>query len=207
MKELTVKLYSFDELSDDAQEKAIEEQRDKHCDWFWDSVQMEMDALKDIANTIGANKYDYSLSVCAPSYVTFEFNTYDFDFEDLKDIRALKYIYNNFVAPFIKGKYYSSGKYINGKYNYKCKYSKATFEFTPSSGMYIDYIVLDVYKEYVENIKKHISFNVADFIEDVESKLAKTIVDSAEENDSDEAWRDRLLDDDREIYTEEGEIY
>lgn len=208
MKELTVKLYAFDELSSEAQEKAIEEQRDKHCEDFWDSVEDEIDALKDIADAIGANKYDYHLDTCSPSYVTFEFNTYDFDFEDLKDVRALKYIYNNFVMPFIKGKNYStSGKYINGTYNYKHKQSKAIFEFIPASGMSIDYIVFNIYKEYVENIRKHISFDVADFISDVESKLAKTIVDNAEYNDSEEVWKERLLDDDREIYTEEGEIY
>lgn len=208
MKEIKVKLYAFDELSEEAQEKAIEEQREKHCDDFWDSVREEIDALKDIADTIGASISDYHLDTCSPSYIEFKFNTYDFDFEDLKDIRALKYIYNNFISPFIKGKFYSThGKMVNGKYTYKYKYSKVIKEFTLVSGLYIDNIVLDVYKEYIDNIKKHVSFSVADFIEDLESKLAKTIVDNAEYNDSDEVWKERLLDDADEIYTEEGKIY
>lgn len=208
MKEIKVKLYSFDELSDDAKEKAIEEQRENHCEDFWDSVREEIDALEDIADAMGATINDYSLDTCSPSYIEFKFNTYDFDFEDLKDIRALKYIYNNFISPFIKGKHYSIWKQdLNGKYITKYKQSKAIFEFTPASGLYIDNIVLDVYEEYIENIKKHISFNVADFIEDVESRLAKTIVDNAEYNDSNEVWKERLLDDVDEIYTEEGKIY
>lgn len=207
MKEIKVKLYSFDELSDDAKEYAIEKARERNCDWYWDNVSEEIRALSDIAYTMGADrrKVDYEFSTCSPSYIEFSFG----DIADgLKDIRALKYIYNNFIAPFVKGKYYSTnGTYINGKYHYKYKYSKAIKEFSSASGLYIDFVVHDVYLEYMDKAKKHISFDVDDFIKDVESKLCKTILDEAENHDSDESWRERLLEDDAEIYNDDGTIY
>ena len=205
MKEITVKLYRFDELSDDAKETAIEKARENNCDWYWDIVSEEISALSDIAYTMGANKkIDYEFSTCSPSYIEFSFGDIA---DELKDIRALKYIYNNFIAPFVKGKYYSKGKYIDGKYHYKHKYSKAIKEFSSASGLYIDFIVHDIYLEYVDKVKKHISFDVYDFIKDVEDRLCKTILEAAEEYDSEENWRERLLDDDREIYNSDGTMY
>lgn len=206
MKEIKVKLYRFDELSEDAKENAIEKAREGNCNWYWDNVSEEISALSDIACTMGANKnVDYEFSTCSPSYIEFSFGDIA---DELKDIRALKYIYNNFISPFVKGKYYSTnGEYINGKFYYKYKYSKAIKEFSSASGLYIDFVVHDVYLEYIENIKKHVSFSVADFIKDVEDRLCKTILEAAESYDSDESWHERLLDDDREIYNDDGTIY
>lgn len=206
MKKIMVKLYSFDELSDDAKENAIKKARERNCDWYWDNVSDEISALSDIAYAMGANKnVRCEFSTCSPSYIEFSFG----DISDgLKDIRALKYIYNNFIYPFVKGKYYSTGgTYINGKYHYKYKYSKATKEFSSASGLYIDFVVHDVYLEYMDKAKRHISFDVDDFIKDVESKLCKTILDEAENHDSDESWRERLLEDDAEIYNSDGTVY
>lgn len=210
MKEIIVKLYSFDELSEGAKEKAIETARERDCGCYWDIVSEEIGALSDIARTMGADKkVDYEFSTCSPSYIKFSFGYYvTCNACKLKDIRALKYIYNNFIAPFVKGKYYSTrGKYINGKYTYKHKHSKAIKEFSSVSGLYIDFVVHDVYLKYINNIKNHVSFSVADFIEDVEEKLCKTILEAAKEYDSNEEWNERLLDDDREIYNSDGTIY
>ena len=206
MKEIKVKLYRFDELSEDAKENAIEKARERNCNWYWDIVSEEISALSDIAYTMGANKkVDYEFSTCSPSYIEFSFGDIA---DELKDIRALKYIYNNFISPFVKGKYYSTnGTYINGKYHYKHKYSKVIKEFSSVSGLYIDFVVHDVYLEYINNIKNHVSFSVADFIEDVEDRLCKTILEAAESYDSDESWNERLLDDDREIYNSDGTLY
>jgi len=205
MKEIMVKLYRFDELSKDKQDKIIEKAQSDNM-FYWDEVRPEIDALSDIAYTMGADKkVDYEFSTCSPSHIEFSFDDIA---DDLKDIRALKYIYNNFISPFVKGKYYSTnGKYINGKYTYKKRYSKAIKEFSSISGLYIDFVVHDIYLEYINNIKKHVSFSVADFIEDVEDKLCKTILEAAEEYDSEENWRERLLEDDREIYNSDGTIY
>ena len=205
MKEITVKLYRFDELSKDKQDEIIEKAQSDNM-FYWDEVRPEIDALSDIAYAMGADKkIDYEFSTCSPSYIKFSFGDIA---DDLTNIRALKYIYNNFISPFIKGKFYSTdGKMVNGKYTYKKRYSKAIYEFTPASGMWIDYVVLEVYKEYKNKLKSHISFYVADFIADVEERLCNTILKAAEEYDSEEIWRERLLDDDREIYNEDGTIY
>lgn len=205
MKEITVKLYRFDELSKEKQDKIIENaQRDNM--FYWDDVRSEIDALSDIAQAMGADKkVGYEFSTCSPSYIEFSFCDIA---DDLKNIRALKYIYNNFISPFIKGKFYSThGKMINGKYTYKKRYSKAIYEFTSASGLCIDYIVLDIYKEYENKLKSHLSFDVSDFITDIEERLCKSILEAAEEYDSEENWRERLLNDDREIYNEDGTIY
>ena len=205
MKEIKVKLYRFDELSEDKQDKIIENaQRDNA--FYWDDVQSEIDALSDIAYTMGADKnVRYEFSTCSPSYIEFSFGDIA---NELKDIRALKYIYNNFISPFVKGKYYSTnGKYIDGKYHYKYKYSKAIKEFSSVSGMYLDFVVHDVYLEYIDKAKRHISFYVDDFINDIEKRLCTTILEAAEEYDSKENWRERLLDNEDEIYNEDGTIY
>ena len=207
MKEIKVKLYTFDELSESAQENVIQDAQASNV-WYWDNVSDEISALSDIAYIIGANKkVDYEFSLCSPSYVEFSFSD-DVDFDSIKDKRALKYIYNNFIAPFIRGKYYSTkGTYIDGKYHHKFRYSKAIKEFTPASGIYIDYDILDVYKRYIDDFKHNVSFSVSDFISDIESELCKTILDRAEELNSDGYWRGLLSDSDEEIYTEEGKTY
>lgn len=207
MKEIKVKLYRFDELSVNAKENAIEKAQEKNCEHYWDNVSEEISALSDIAYAMGADNktLDYEFSTCSPSYIEFSFHDIA---GELKDIRALKYIYNNFISPFIKGKYYSiSGKYIDGKYHYKYKNSRAIKEFIPASGIYIDFVVYDIYAEYINKARKHITFNVNDFIKDVENRLCKIILESAEEYNSEEYWRKRLLDSDEEIYNEDGTIY
>ena len=42
MKEIKVKLYRFDELSDDAQENAIEKAQERNCEHYWDNVSEEI---------------------------------------------------------------------------------------------------------------------------------------------------------------------
>lgn len=204
MRTLQINLYSFNELTDDAKEKAIQAKREENAPYYWDSVSEFIEALKDIAYAINGEIKDYEFSTCSPSYIEFYFSDIA---DELKDLRALKYIYHRFVAPFMCGKYYGKLIPINDGYIHKKRYSKAIFEFEPKSGICIDYVILTTYKEYIEKARNKESFDVNDFIKDIEKNLAAYIVNSAEEYDSDQEWMEKLQEDDSEIYTKEGQIY
>ena len=60
-------------------------------------------------------------------------------------LRLARFIWNNYAARISKGKYYSTpGRYIDGKYSYKKRYSKTTFEMDncPLTGWCIDHDIL-----------------------------------------------------------------
>lgn len=80
-----------------------------------------------------------------------------------------RYINNNIMPYITKGKYYSTGKYIDGKYNYKCRRSRVMLEYKdncPLTGMCYDFYLLkpiidyyDTWCTYPEN------FSLEDLIE------------------------------------------
>lgn len=204
MRTLQINLYSFDELTDDAKEKAIQAKREENAPYYWDNVSDFIEALKDIAYAINGEIKDYSFSTCSPSYIEFYFSDIA---DELKDLRALKYIYHRFVAPFMCGKCYGKLIPTNDGYIHKKRYSKAILSFEPKSGICIDYVILTTYKEYIEKARNKESFDVDDFIKDIEKNLSDYIVSSAEEYDSDQEWMEKLQEDNSEIYTKEGQIY
>jgi hypothetical protein len=76
-------------------------------------------------------------------------------------LRVARFIWNNYADDLKKGKYYSTrGRWIDGKYHYKYRYSRATFEMDncPLTGICYDYDILQPvldclrYKRFFDSI-------------------------------------------------------
>lgn len=121
----TIKTYYFDELPENVQRKAYE--KDSHNldgEYYNADFRATLEAFEE--------KFDISVKrweVDSSRY------TFDFDImpmcnaEEIRDpIRLAVYMWNNYGDIIRRGKYYStSGRYIDGKYTYKQKRSKALY--------------------------------------------------------------------------------
>lgn len=105
MKQITLSLYSFEELSEEAKQKAIEDHRDL-CNgdqpaWA-DENRESMEKFSEI----------FPIKVTNWSYggrgegVDFRFETEDY-IEELSGVRLATYIWNNYKNKLFKGKWYS----------------------------------------------------------------------------------------------------
>ena len=139
--------------------------------WLYEDMQ----SLKAIAEHIGVT---YELNNNGDSYINIDFyygNKPD-DEMNLSGRRAIAYIYNNYISPNLKGKYYSTtGKYIDNKYEYKYTYSKCTKEFNCLfTGTSKDYNLYDTWKEFIEKMRTNPNLKVSDFIEMLADRITKS---------------------------------
>jgi hypothetical protein len=108
MKTRTITIYSVDELSDQAQQKAHENFLSSEDFYFWgDENEQTLKAFCDIFPvTIKECEYGYR------NFINFSLNTGDEYqekcFYDITGIRLLKYIYNNYGGYLFKPKYLGS---------------------------------------------------------------------------------------------------
>lgn len=113
-----------------------------------------------------------------------------------------------------KGKYYSIGKYIDGKYNYKCRRSRVILGYEdncPLTGMCYDYYLLkpiidyyDTWCTYPEN------FSLEDLIEKCYNNFFKAWHEEYEHwADDEDAIREELHHNQYEgqLYYENGDVY
>lgn len=181
MKEIVLKLYEFDELSKDSQEKIIERERWNVMEQCMDAYSVDykksMKAFEDMTDTevydweVGYERYDFSYEFKYKDPIYERPTDYRRDIfpENLCGKLLFRYINNNIMPHITKGKYYSKGKYIDGKYNYKYRRSRVILGYEdncPLTGMCYDYYLLkpiidyyDTWCTYPEN------FSLEDLIE------------------------------------------
>ena len=140
MREITVKLYKFSELSEKAQRRAWEMGPD-----FSDSYSSEYrETLKKFEDIFDIAVYRWSVDDCRYS---FDYVTAGRAVEAPEGdaLRLARYIWNNYADCILKGRYYSTrGRYIDGKYHYKYRYSKVTknMDDCPLTGVCMDMDIL-----------------------------------------------------------------
>lgn len=140
MREITVKLYKFSELSEKAQRRAWETGPVFSGDYSEEfrSVLKKFEDIFDIS-VYRWNVNDYTFDF---AYVTTGAAS---EAPEGNPLRLARFIWNNYAEYIQKGKYYSTpGKYIDGKYHYKYRYSKCTFAMDncPLTGYYADQDIL-----------------------------------------------------------------
>ena len=147
----TYKVYKYDELGESARDKA----RDKFRDWNATDYLAHDDnnnSLVAFCDLMGLDNWDYSYG-SYPSYIKAELECidYDDDIKELTGLRLLKYIRNNYEDLLLKGKFYSIGKYTDGKYSYKHRYSKITKDWKDCSltGYCPDYSLCEPLFNYI----------------------------------------------------------
>jgi RecG-like helicase len=103
MKTIEVKLYKFEELSEEAKEKAIEKWRSSETEYH--HGEEYRDTLKEFEKSFPVKVTDWEISPWSYSYVKFDF-TSDEDIGELSGIRLMKYLWNNHRRDLYKGKWY-----------------------------------------------------------------------------------------------------
>lgn len=166
-KTITKTVYQYSELNETAQASAL-------AWWcsnaYFDTSDAEK-TFKAIASTLGVKIKDWSVG----GYYTFvKFTRPDTNVCNLSGSRALSYIWNNYPA-FWKSKYYSTrGKYINGRYHYKYRYSRVLLQSDncPLTGYYMDCAVTDALNK-AWSAENRDTYTVDNFITDIEHNLAQ----------------------------------
>lgn len=164
MKKIVLKLYEFDELSKDSQERIIEREHwnvmEQCMDAYGIDYKKSMKAFEDMTDTrvynweVGYERYDFSYEFKYKDPIYEHPTDYHRDIfpENLCGKLLFRYINNNIMPYIIKGKYFStSGKYIDGKYKYRHKYSRVMFDYgdnCPLTGMCYDYYLLKPIIDY-----------------------------------------------------------
>lgn len=215
MKEIVLKLYEFDELSKDSQEKIIERERWNVMEQCMDAYSVDykksMKAFGELTNT---KVYDYEVgySTCNFSY---GFKHSDIFTENLCGKLLFRYINNNIMPYIIKGKYFStSGKYVDGKYKYKHKHSRVMFDYgdnCPLTGMCYDlYLLKPIINYYNTWCNYSGNFSLENLIEQCYDNFFKSWHKEYEYwVDNEDAIREELHHNQYEdqLYYENGDVY
>lgn len=180
---ITKNIYTFDELSDEAKEAAIEWFRagDNALSWQGENY----DTVKEIARLM-----NWRVDVDSYDGVQYEVNytIYDSDVADLSGCRAMAYIQNNYIKAAQKPKTYwlNHVLYCDGRKNWTRK-SKINFEIDncPFTGYCMDCCFAEGWREWLATFTK--DSTVQDFADMVSSHLSKDWTNDNEYQLSDEA--------------------
>lgn len=168
-------VYTFDELTENVQRQVVDDEIAQRQDdgvdnlpWLdedFDSFQKVAEIL-NIETETETDEYGTTISILE------ENNNEHIEMCYITGLRAYKYIVNNFLPEFRRGKYYSLG-YNKGKYCYPWRYSKCQFNYD-GDGYYLDLIPNKVWQGMKRSIiKKNLS--VMDFIQAVVDEYADEI--------------------------------
>lgn len=174
----TEPVYTFNELPKDVQRQVVDDEIAQRQDdgvgnipWLdenWDSFEKVAEIL-NIETKTETNEYGTTI------YILDESNSAYINACDITGLRAYKYIVNNFLPEFRRGKYYSLG-YNKKKGYYPWRYSKCQFNYD-GDGYDLDLIPNEVW----QGMKKSIimkNLSVMDFIQAVVDEYADEISQS-----------------------------
>lgn len=184
-----IKIYQFDELSENVKQRLIEKEYENFEIYFY--VDEWANTVKAISRLIGG-RYDYEISLYRNSHL--EFINYQEPEEEVYGNRAVTWIYNNWMQYTYKGKYYSK----NGKHRHSKIIKDCVF-----TGICYDCNFWETFNLFKEEAKKGKELTVSDFIAMLEEALTHDIVDRLEALASEEGLTEYLS---QNEYYEDGEI-
>ena len=142
MKEITIKPYTFDELSDEAKKRAHETFLSTGN--YWGASGDAMATIKKVEELFGIKLSDWEIGSSCPRYptVTFRDSRWHDDAPDLRGNRARAYLWNNFGKVLLTGRYYS--KWHGTKYARSRLFFDRVYDGTcPLTGVCFDCAALD----------------------------------------------------------------
>lgn len=167
--------YTFDELPEDVQRQLIndeiklrQEESVDYFPWFDD----DFDSFKTTAEILNIKTEWEADEYGASIYIVAENNNEYVDMCDITGLRAYKYIINNFLPEFRRGKYYSLA-YNKEKHYYPWRHSKCQFNYD-GDGYYLDLIFNEVWQGMKRSIIKK-KLSVMGFIQTVVDEYADEI--------------------------------
>ena len=171
-------VYEFDELPEDVQRQVVDDEiklrQEESVDYFpW--FDDDFDSFQKTAEILNIETETETSEYGTTIYILDENNNAYINACDITGLRAYKYIVNNFLPDFRRGKYYSLG-YNKEKYCYPWRYSKCHFNYD-GDGYCLDLIVNNVW----QGMKKSIimkNLSVMDYIQAVVDEYADEISQS-----------------------------
>ena len=149
-----MKVYSVEELS----EKALSRACDDWCmnsDYPWGEENRKTLLEFERIFPVEVTDWEYGGGY---KYVRFNM-TCDDEVAELEGFRLATYIWNNYKDYIYKGKYYSKGKYVDGKYTYVSRHSKIKLEKDcPLTGYYLDYDILKPIYDFLDSSRQSVTF-------------------------------------------------
>ena len=221
MRTQEITIFTFEELTPEAQHHAIEKYRNSSYDNF--CGQEYEDTLKAFKKLFPVKVRDWQVDPCCYSYCDMYSQASD-EINDLSGLRLFKYLINNFGGTLYKRKYLGSLKTQNqphsrhrmvknveisrgtnkGKF-YASVYSNCrTEQCCNLTGVYTDESILQPLYDFLQAPNKNTTF--ADLMEECGNAWASAFSKSIEHENSDEYIKDCLINNDYE-YTEEGNLY
>ncbi len=169
-------VYSYDELTQEAKEKAHNNYR-YNQEYFWlDEIE---NSIKAIGNLLGI-----TLEVRDIYCNTFRgFFDYPCDLEDLKGSRAIAWI-NNHVD--FKKPAYKLRSHKGYKKGMRHSLPLSLMEDTMLTGYCADYILHEAYKLFINNLRKYPTLKLTDFFELIADAAAKEYETEVAYQDSEE---------------------
>ena len=171
MREVTMKVYTVEELSEKALSRAYDNwymNSDYPCGEENEKTLLEFERVFPVKVT----NWQYGGSY---KYVRFHM-TCD-EVAELEGFRLAKYIWNNYRHDIYKGKYYSKGKFIDGKYHYVYRRSKVNLEQGCNlTGYYLDYDILKPVWDFLDSPEPYVTF------EDLMEKCLNRWIDACEDD-------------------------
>lgn len=147
-------VYKFDELPKDVQRQVVDDEivqrQEESANYSW--FDENFDSFKKTAEILNIETEREADEYGATIYIVAENNSEYIDMCDITGLRAYKYIVNNFLPDFRRGKYYSLG-YNKEKYCYSWRYSKCQFNYD-GDGYYLDLIFNEVWQGMKRSIIK-----------------------------------------------------
>lgn len=188
------KIYTFDELSEEAKEKVIGELREFEEEaWLKDLVS----CMKSAADCMGISIKNYSISTDGSGYINFSVED-----DDLEGIRAYKFIVNRLFSEVDKEKFYYKRWEKRRKSNLE---RKDWMDNCPFSGMCYDYAMKNAWVNWCSELRKGNSPSVRDFLNELEYQYLHEIANDYYGFDE-ECVRD-LADANGYKYLEDGTLY
>lgn len=189
-----IKIYTFDELSDEAKEKVIAEARDFDMEISRDEL---VDCMKSAMSEMGIAIKDCSIGIDGSGYFKL-----DADNDDLEGARAYAYIMNNFFEGVDKKKlvYKEWEKRRVSRLD-----RKDWIDNCPFSGWCYDFAVKEAWKSWCNDLREGKGPSVRDFLDELEWAYLKELSD--EYDGFDEAEARELAEANGYEFLEDGTIY
>lgn len=211
MREINFKVYHYDELSDDAKKKAVDEMRKSIGAMLCDNDAYEYRAaLKEIEKVFEIEVYDWS---AGSQGVSFRWRFRDGSWSDMSDNPRFLVRYLDKVERYCrKGRFYSSPfrpcpkseEHPTG-FTYTKRYSKVMFERNYTlTGTWTTAVVDDYMEKRWEFVREHKTID--DFVYDMLYDFFKEWERDCDYNYEDEQIEETILANDYE-FTEDGRPY
>lgn len=200
MRTETIEIFSFEELSDEAKENAIENYRDQGHDYVW--TEEWLDSLEEFASRLSLTIQDWTIGPYSHSYINWN-HTYqpEPEVEEFTGLRLRTWLINNYLDHFATGKYYS--KFIGDEH--RSRHSKIFIEYDncPLTGYMGDNSLIQPILDF---IKEPDGSTLEDIVNScMESFIAGYTAD-CEYQDSDEFIKEELIQTEQE-FIEDGSLY